>query len=99
MISDYLFGKESNPCHTVTNFADIRPGDIVVQLNTNKSVNHVVIVTSINQTGQFAGDVFVAQGNCSNVVAWPDETSEWDSLDHDTLAAHGSYVILSRWPA
>lgn len=100
LISDYLFGKSGNPCHTVTNFKDIRPGDVVVQFKADKSVSHVMIVTSVLQTGQFAGNgVFIAQGNYGKVVDWPDETDEWESYDSDMLAEKGSYVVFSRWPS
>ena len=38
MLSDYLFGKNSNPWTKVTNFADLRPGDIFYggELNGSK---------------------------------------------------------------
>lgn len=99
MISDYLFGKESNPYHTVTNFADIRPGDIIFMLNADKSVHHAMIVTSINQTGSRAGYVFCAEGNSGDVVQWANTASAWNAWGPTELSAHGSYVILSRWPA
>ena len=97
MVSDYLFGKASNPYHRVTNFSDIRPGDIIVQMQNDNVARHVMIVTGINQTGSRAGYVFVAEGNLGNVIHWPG-TSGWDAAGPDDLAAYGSYVALSRWP-
>lgn len=99
MISDYLFGKTNNPYHRVTNFEDVRPGDVIVMLNANKTNNHTMIVTSINQTGSRAGYVFCAQGNYGDVIAWPNTSSAWNAWGPTELSAHGSYVILSRWPA
>lgn len=98
MISDYLFGKTSNQYHRVSNFEDIHPGDIVVMLNANNTNNHTMIVTSIVQTGSRAGCVFCAEGNVGDTVQWPG-TNSYDAWNSTDLAAHGSYVILSRWPA
>lgn len=97
LISDYLFGKTGNPAHVVTNFDDIRPGDIIVQMQ-GTTARHVMIVTGINQTASSReGYVFCSDGNRSNVINWSKTTSAY-SWGPDQLSAYGSYVALSRWP-
>lgn len=99
MLNDYIFGKTGNPVHRVTNFADVHPGDIVVQINADSSPHHVMMVTDIVKTGSRAGAVFCAGNTTENTIGWPNTSSSWNAWQYDNLAAYGSVVIFSRWPS
>lgn len=45
LVSDYIFGQTGFPARQV-NYKDARPGDIIVSLNANKKLVHVLIATS-----------------------------------------------------
>lgn len=100
MISHYLFGKTGNPVHVVTNFSDLRPGDVVVRLNADKTVDHVMIVVGYYYENGAPTRVFTADGNASGKVEWPTGTSKWYAADENSFTSYGagSYVALSRWP-
>ena len=45
LVSDYIFGQTGFPARQV-NYKDTRPGDIIIELNSNNRVMHVLIATS-----------------------------------------------------
>lgn len=94
MISDYVFGKSANDTRRVTDMTKIRPGDIIVILNTGnneKSVNHVVIATS---HADASGNVYCAGGNESSIINWP---TQWDSASNEKWST-GSWIVYTRYP-
>lgn len=91
MLSYYLFGKNANPVHVVTNLADIRPGDIIV----SNTLNHDMICIGTVQSGSRTGAVFAAEGNLGTHIKWADTNNNWDARDAATL---GTFTIYSRYP-
>lgn len=91
MVSDLIFGKTTNPCRRVTNFADLRPGDIICSY----SKDHAMVVIDKVETGSRAGAVFVTSGNVSGKVEWPAGTSQWYAYLESDL---GDYAAITRYP-
>lgn len=70
IISDYLFGRNNNPVHLVTDMTKIRPGDVI--LHVDKDANRILhasisvssAVTRISPEGrEYPGCVWTADGN------------------------------------
>lgn len=105
MLSDYLFGKNNNPWHKVTNFADLRPGDIIIRHSTP---GHAMVVVDTVKTGDRAGAVFIAHGNVGDKVSWdkwPEILQEldepwahWYSWLEEDMTERAPITMFSRWP-
>lgn len=98
MLSDYVYGHDGNPVRKVNSFEDIRIGDTIMQLNSNGKPKHAMTVVGINRTDLDTGYLFLAEGNISTIIRWPDTTDRWDSLGPDDLAVYGTYVAYTRYP-
>ena len=94
MISDYLFGQNSNPATKVTDFTKIRPGDIIV-ITKSSGAPHVVIATTHADS---SGGVYTTGGNESELVNWP---TQWDALSSEyftKLGDPGAYwTVYTRY--
>ena len=103
MISDYLFGRDNNMFHRVTDKVNgIRPGDIVLMIDTTTNrVNHAFVATSTSYT-EYEGNgtahpgfVYGADGNSSGKVNWP---GEYDSGTSEASSGY-TWQVYSRYPA
>ena len=108
MISDYIFGRDNNNFHRVTNFADIRPGDIIVEIDTKSNrVDHVFIAVTApggaytglqGTTANYrAGYIHGADGNMSDKVYWPGPASAPTSINF--MNGGITWQVYSRYPA
>ena len=78
MISDYLFGRDNNMYHQVTNLNDIRPGDVIVRLD-HRRADHVMLAVSrlggaygqIDERKKWDGFLYITDGNDNDKVYWP----------------------------
>ena len=102
MISDYLFGKTSNPARMVTNFADLRPGDVIYSKTINSGKGHaMVIIDTIENAPNRGFVVYIADGNRNDKVSWgewPQSTTHWDAFTEDYFGI-GQWVAYTRYPA
>ena len=108
MLSDYVFGKTSNPMYRLTDLSNIRPGDIIFWANRPEKLGHVVIVVDTVKTGPYAGQLFIADGNHNDMVQWNDwpeilqsvdeSWSHWYSWSLEDLSERGDFAVFSRWP-
>lgn len=109
MLSDYVFGKTSNPMYRVADISKLRPGDIVYWLpSPAMPIGHVVIVVDTVKTGDNAGALFLAEGNVGDSVGWnqwPEilqnldkPGAHWYSWTPEEIAQVGDLVAFSRWP-
>ena len=109
MLSDYVFGKSSNPMYRVTDVSKLRPGDIIYWLHTEVSpIGHVVIVIDTVKTGPYEGQLFIADGNSGDMVQWhkwPEilqnlnkPGAHWYSCSLENINEMGDFVAFSRWP-
>lgn len=108
MLSDYVFGKTSNPMYRLTDLSNVRPGDIIFWANTPEKLGHVVIVVDTVKTGERAGAVFVAEGNSGDAVSWNEwpeilqrldkPGAHWYSWTVEDLGERGDFAVFSRWP-
>lgn len=107
MISDYLFGRSSNDFHRVTDPAAIRPGDIIIQINTSTNyVSHVIVAvtapggsyTGLNGTtnANRAGYIHFTDGNNGNMVNWP---GIYSAPTNASIVDGETWQIYSRYPA
>lgn len=103
MISDYLFGRDVNDFHRVTDVINgIRPGDIILMIDTDTNrVGHAMVATSASYT-EYEGNgtphpgfVYTTDGNNGEKVSWPGE------YDSGTSQASSGYTwqVYSRYPA
>lgn len=103
MISDYLFGRDVNDFHRVTDVVNgIRPGDIILMIDTdNNRIGHAMVATSASYT-EYEGNgtphpgfVYTTDGNNGGKVAWPGK------YDSGVSEASSGYVwqVYSRYPA
>ena len=106
MISDYIFGRDNNNFHRVTDMNDIRPGDIIIRIdpNTNTVVHVFMAVTApgdaytgLNGTTAVtrAGFFHLTDGNTSNKVTWPNMYSAPISKTNET---EYTWQVYSRYP-
>lgn len=99
MVSDYLFGLDSNPMHRVTDSSKIRPGDIIIHM-TNGKVSHVTIaVSSPIVSGDLTGRVWTADGNSSSKVRWPEYQYGSPASEAMYNSFGTTWEIWSRYPA
>lgn len=109
MICDYLFGRDGNPAHRVTDMTKIRPGDVI--LHVDKDANRILhasisissAVTRVSPQGkEYPGCVWTADGNSSGKVDWPDELEYkyGAPLNQDQVfVGHNVYwIVWSRYP-
>ena len=99
MISDYVFGKNNNPVHRVTDPMAIRPGDIIVKLRNGEPVHVSFVVTgSIKDTADpYYGRVITADGNYSDIGI------DWESTPLSEYVEHYldpaiTWEAWSRYP-
>ena len=102
MVSDYLFGKNNNPAHRVTDPMDIRAGDIIIQLVNGKAIHVSLAATSvIKDGGDYNGRLWTADGNDDHTgIAWPDyeyggPTSEYVN---SYITPGLTWEVWSRYP-
>lgn len=107
MISDYLFGRDSNATHRVTDFGNIRPGDVIVMIDTTTgAVLHVTIAvtapgkayTGLNGTTASTRDGYIhcTDGNVSNKVTWP---NMYSAPTRESSTTNTRWLVFSRYPA
>ena len=88
MVSDAIFGQSGYPAREVTDPSEVRPGDLVIVLNSAGKLRHVRIVTSTAsyREGYSGYDWWFSysDGNASEKVRWADDgriyTDEYDSI-------------------
>lgn len=109
MISDYIFGRDNNNFHKVSDFSQIRPGDILIW--TDKSTNeplHVMVAVSTSggaytskdgwtTTSTRAGYAHLTDGNNSDKIKWPTEYSAPTGYV-GRMAETYNWLIYSRYP-
>lgn len=108
MVSDYLFGRNNNNFHRVTNMNDIRPGDIIVEIDGNR-VDHVKIAvtapggayTGLNGTtaNYRAGYIHFADGNNADKVNWPNLYTAPENVTEGNHLTDVQWLVFSRYPA
>lgn len=103
LVSDYIFGQTGFPTHQV-NYKETRPGDIIIELNNNNRVMHVLIATSrpyhdpecentrIRITDSGGGTTADPSGY---VVNWSGEAV----LAYDDGFMPGQVVVWTRYPS
>lgn len=103
MISDYLFGRDVNDFHVVTDKVNgIRPGDIILMIDTdNNRVGHAMVATSASYT-EYEGNgtphpgfVYTTDGNNGGKVAWP---GKYDSGVSEASSGY-TWQVYSRYPS
>ena len=106
MVSDYLFGKTNNPAHLVTDPMKIHAGDIIIIKNNGKLTHAAIAATSAYQSGDYAGRVWLTEGNLNNKIGWPDyeysaPTSEayQQLFDQFNPGRVTTWEVWSRYPA
>lgn len=97
MISDYIFGSSSNPVRQTT-VSNIRPGDIIIEMNGNRVVHHFIALSVPGGTynkGTMTHDGYIhgTGGNESNKVSWPNEYSTPSSPNIGE-----TWVVYTRYP-
>lgn len=102
MISDYLFGRDVNDFHRVTDVVNgIRPGDIILMIDTDGSrVVHAMVATSANfveyegNGTPHPGFVYITDGNNGEKINWPGKYDSGVSEANDSYA----WQVYSRYP-
>lgn len=107
LISDYLFGRDSNNFHRVTNMNDIRPGDIIIEMipGTN-TIPHVFIAvtssggsyTGLEGTTANArnGYIHSAEGGGAVGIRWPNLYTGPTNINNPING--NDWLVFSRYP-
>lgn len=112
MISDYLFGRDNNMYHQVTDQTKIRPGDTIIEIDpATRDVIHVMTAASSAITeyapngDPYPGRIYITDGNNGKKVnwSWPDEptigkyvTRTGEDAAHSTTGYR--WLVFSRYP-
>ena len=98
MVSDLIF-PEDMELREVTDLSQVRPGDIVFNMDRNGNATHVWVALSdsyLNQTGYWSVSG-CADGNYPDQVRWDWETGRvmWEK---DEVPGFGYHVVYTRYP-
>ena len=113
MLSDYIFGHNSNPYHLVTDLSKIRPGDMIIMITIDdQEIDHVSTAVSAAAT-EYAPDgkaypnrIYTADGNGRDGKG--NGFVGWDWPDNPELGIYATrytedptwerWLVFSRYP-
>lgn len=96
-----ITAKVNNPCNVV-NLSDVRPGDVIYQIdsgNTGNDQKHaMVVIDTIKENGKVTR-VFVTEGNYQNAIHWDENNgNSWDIWNAWAIEDLGACVAYTRYP-
>lgn len=107
MLSDYIFGRNNNPFHRVTDTSAIRAGDVIVMIGADGNTDHIsfAVSSAIKSDDEYPYDrVWTADGNVTSlekggVVSWPDYEYGGPASEFlDQYISGGHWEVWSRYP-
>ena len=98
MVSSLIFGDTANPARPLEDLTQIRPGDIILQINNKTGrVWHVTVaLESPNENNAF----HITEGNAGATVQWPDRENPYGRDNLDCYGSDKAYrlEVWTRYP-